>query len=167
MPGLSEGLQDFQSSLQHAGSLAVACELLVAAGGCGSLTRDQMGPSELGTRNLSHWATREVPERNSRFTPLTFQFPPLTAFPIYHVSLVEKKLESAMIFFFFSHIQLVRKSCWLFHWHMCRSWLLPVAISATLVMPPRPLAWAFVADLLSLLVSFLMYSSPHGSQSHL
>ena len=62
-----------------------------------------MGPSELGTRNLSHWTTREVPERNSRFTPLIFQFPPLTAFPIYHVSLVEKKLESAMTFFFLPH----------------------------------------------------------------
>ena len=62
-----------------------------------------MGPSELGTRNLSHWTTSEVPERNSRFTPLTFQFPPLTAFPIYHVSLAEKKLESAMIFFFLPH----------------------------------------------------------------
>ena len=56
--GLSCGMQDLQSSLQHEGSLVVEYKLLVAAGGTQFPDQD----SALGAQSLSQWTTREVPQ---------------------------------------------------------------------------------------------------------
>ena len=56
--GLSCGMQDLQSSLQHEGSLVAAHKLLVVAGGIQFPDED----SALGAQSLSQWTTREVPQ---------------------------------------------------------------------------------------------------------
>ena len=59
--GLSFGTQDLQPSLQHVGSLAVACELSVGMWDLVPLPGAESQPPALGAWSLSHWATREVP----------------------------------------------------------------------------------------------------------
>ena len=57
--GLSRGTWD----LRHAGSLVVACKLLVAAFMRDLVPRPgiEPGPPALGAWGLTHWTTREVP----------------------------------------------------------------------------------------------------------